>query len=239
MNCAIPNNVLFQINGSCRKNNVWVEWKRMEVKMNNKSLRFKSLKSLMLVLLALGFGFGIVIFSTLQVSNKLVLAQTGIDEEASESAKPEEIKPVMATQVDYYLPYPGILPDHPLYWLKMFRDKIMIGMTKDLTRVEKLLLYADKRVGAAEVLIKGGKIELGVTTATKAEKYLEEAVLDYEKLTKAGKGIPELQDKLSKATLKHEEMLKGLLERLPDQLKPTLDEAIKKAVSGQEKIKQI
>jgi len=26
---------------------------------------------------------------------------------------------VVAQGVDYYLPYPGILPDHPLYWLKI------------------------------------------------------------------------------------------------------------------------
>lgn len=111
------------------------------------------------------------------------------------------------TKIDYYLPYPGLLPDHPLYWLKMVRDRVQLWLTTDdLKRGEKLLLYADKRLGAGWALAAGNKRELGITTLTKAEKYLERAVNLGQKL---GEGEEEVKfkAKLAKAILKHEEVL--------------------------------
>lgn len=132
-------------------------------------------------------------------------------------------------QVDYYLPYPGILPDHPLYWLKMFRDRIMLVLTKSpVDKYGRLLLYADKRVGAAKVLIEGGKAELGVTTATKAEKYLEQAINEFKAIDDPGKATPEERERLIKAGMKHEEVLNAVLDKVPDQSKPALQDAIKK-----------
>lgn len=116
---------------------------------------------------------------------------------------------VIAQGVDYYLPYPGILPDHPLYWLKMVRDRVgLVLTTGETAKAEKLLLYADKRLGAAWALIEGNKVTLGASTLTKAEKYLEEA-------WNKGKNLP-LQPKLSKAVKKHLEVLTGLKEKSGD-----------------------
>ena len=116
---------------------------------------------------------------------------------------------VLAQSVDYYLPYPGILPDHPLYWLKMVRDRVgLVLTTGETAKAEKLLLYADKRLGAAWALIEGNKVPLGVSTLTKAEKYLEEA-------WNKGKDSP-LQPKLNKAVKKHLEVLTGLKEKSGD-----------------------
>ncbi len=107
---------------------------------------------------------------------------------------------VAAQSVDYYLPYPGILPDHPLYWLKMVRDRVGLMLTTGNTaKAEKLLLYADKRLGAAWALIEGNKVPLGVSTLTKAEKYLEQTVQLRDSFTD--------KDKLDKAIKKHLEVL--------------------------------
>ena len=35
------------------------------------------------------------------------------------------------TPVDYNLPYPGILPDHPLYPLQKIRDWLLVTFTRD------------------------------------------------------------------------------------------------------------
>ena len=113
-------------------------------------------------------------------------------------------------EVDYYLSYPGILPDHPLYWLKMIRDRVqLLLITNPLAKAEKLLLYADKRLGASWALIEGNKVDLGVTTLTKAEKYLERAILAGKQL---GDGEKEKQfkEKLNKAEMKHREVLLDL-----------------------------
>jgi hypothetical protein len=78
--------------------------------------------------------------------------------------------------MEYYLPYPGILPDSPLYKIKALRDKIDLWFTfNPVEKATKELQYADKRINAAIFLMQGGKASLGVSTATKAEKYLESA----------------------------------------------------------------
>jgi hypothetical protein len=129
--------------------------------------------------------------------------------------------------VNYYLPYPGILPDHPLYWLKMVRDRIMLWTTRDpLQQYQRLLHYSDKRIGAAKALIEGGQPELGVTTATKAEKYLEQAVSQYKKLDAAGKINPETKERLERATEKHQELVEGFLLQVPDQAKAGLNRVL-------------
>ncbi len=112
----------------------------------------------------------------------------------------------MAQGVDYYLPYPGLLPDHPLYWLKMVRDRaqLIITTNKD-AKAERLLLYADKRLGAAWALIEGNKTALGVSTLTKAEKYLDQAWNE-------GKGTP-VEERLSKAIKKHLEVARSLKDK--------------------------
>lgn len=117
------------------------------------------------------------------------------------------------TKVDYYLPYPGILPDHPLYWLKMVRDRVQLWLATDsLQRAEKLLLYADKRLGAGWALVEGNKPDLGITTITKAEKYLEQAVNLAQKLGEGEKEV-KFKTKLAKAVKKHEEVLSLIKEK--------------------------
>jgi len=140
----------------------------------------------------------------------LLLVTSGVKaQESTESGQP----------VDYYLSYPGVLPDHPLYWLKMIRDRVrLILTTATLPKAEKLLLYADKRLGAGWALVEGNKIGLGVTTLTKAEKYLEKAVnLSLE----LGEGEKEtiFKERLNKAIRKHNQVLDLLKDKLGMDLK--------------------
>lgn len=119
----------------------------------------------------------------------------------------------VAEKVNYYLPYPGILPDHPLYWLKMGRDRIQLWLTTDsLAKAEKLLAYADKRLGAGWALIDGNKPGLGVTTLTKAEKYLDQAIIESQKLEDNGEAAG-FREKLNLAIKKHREVLEMLAEK--------------------------
>lgn len=113
----------------------------------------------------------------------------------------------VTVKVEYYLPYPGVLPDSPLYKLKALRDKVLLVVTFDEARkVEKELLYADKRIGAALALVDGGKVSLGVSTATKAEKYLESAINRAVRLS-SQRDTKSLLSTLTKAVAKHREVL--------------------------------
>ncbi len=76
----------------------------------------------------------------------------------------------------YLLPYPGVLPNHPFYWTKMVRDRVQLITTSDPTqKMRLLLLFADKRLAAGQLLIATGDEALGISTLTKAEKYLLQA----------------------------------------------------------------
>lgn len=159
------------------------------------------MKRFILSVLALFFGLFLVGVS--------VVAAVEQKEEATESGE--------MMVMDYYLPYPGILPDHPMYWLKMIRDRVLLWLTRDpVKKSERLLLYADKRIGAAQALAEGNQLELAVSTATKAEKYLAQVI------DKVADQEGELKGKVKQAGLKHMEILKTLEERLEEESKGVL-----------------
>jgi hypothetical protein len=198
------------------------------------------IKNYFLIGLALFFAVGILAVSIARVSattqsQNYKITQVG-------GASTEKIAtPAAQKGVDYLLAYPGpISPDHPLYSLKMIRDRVWLWLTTDsLKRAELLLLFADKRLGAAKALIEGNKIELGITTVTKAEKYLERAITQERIAAQKGKDTKAFLEKLSQATLKHQEVLTKLKEKVPESLKSSLGDALDYAQRGYNQVKEI
>jgi len=73
---------------------------------------------------------------------------------------------------EYLLPYPGILPDHALYPLKLFRDRLLGIFIRDPQRkIEFNLLMADKRLNMGVFLAEKGKYELAAETVSHGQKY--------------------------------------------------------------------
>jgi hypothetical protein len=131
-------------------------------------------------------------------------------------------------KVDYFLVYPGILPDSPLYKVKMVRDQVWVWLTTGaIERANLFLLYADKRLGAGKALIEGNKAGLGISTILKGEKYLEKAIAETQKAKKEGKDINVLGGKLRTALLKHEEVLLTLKERASGEGQAAFDDLLK------------
>ncbi len=154
------------------------------------------------------FGVAILVLSLLAVSNPTAVFPKEVAATPSASVSP-------TPAVEYYLPYPGILPDNPLYKLKMVRDRIVLWLTFDPLKKSQLeLLYADKRVNAAWELEQGGKSSLGVSTATKAEKYLEQSANGVIDLQKQGLDVKSQLLTLQSAATKHTELLQTMQERL-------------------------
>ena len=130
--------------------------------------------------------------------------------------------------VNYALTWPGILPDHFLYPLKMVRDRLWLGLTSDpQDKAELLLKMADKRVWASQMLLDKGKEDKALTTATKAEKYLERAVSQAKVAQEKGKDVGYLWDRLVLASQKHEEVLGKMKESLSDSGKGVMEEILK------------
>lgn len=95
----------------------------------------------------------------------------GIDTVASEGALTQ------FARVDYELPYPGMLPDHPLYILKVIRDGIVKILINDsMKRARFSLLSAEKRMYAGKMLVEKNKDALAVETIGKGNNYLNEAL---------------------------------------------------------------
>ncbi len=148
-----------------------------------------------------------------------------------------ESMPTISEEVNYYLPYPGMLSDHPLYFVKMFRDRFREWVIIDQARkAEYWAFLADKRVAAGKVLIEGGKPVLGVSAYQKASKYLQRSTNKVEELKKNGKEMGDLANKLEQATLKYDEVLErseqkneGIKGQI-DEVKKEIDESRKKVL---------
>jgi len=159
---------------------------------------------------AMLFGLAVLLMSIFSVANPQSVYPA--EEVLAKVAGPVSVR------VEYYLPYPGILPDSSLYRLKALRDKVRLVLTfGQEAKAEKELLFADKRIGAAAALIEGGKVSLGVSTATKAEKYLESAVKRIIALQRGGHDVKSMLGILTKATAKHIEVLETMMERTGDE----------------------
>ena len=110
---------------------------------------------------------------------------------------------------EYVLPYPGILPDHPLYVLKRFRDYILDRLIVDPVRkAEFHILQADKRLNMGIFLIERGNAALAEETISKGEKYMDRAVYELLDVKASGKMPPDyLVEKLDTSLTKHIETL--------------------------------
>jgi hypothetical protein len=151
-----------------------------------------------------------------------VLRTASVKYEVSDALPSQEIYfPEDEINVDYYLAYPGrVLPDSPFWSLKALRDRFWLYITTNPTKkVELKLLFADKRLGSSRILFERGKTELGVSTLTKAEKYLEDASLDEEILRKEGVDTRDLLIRITNASLKHYQVLQKIAKAASDQTK--------------------
>lgn len=138
-------------------------------------------------------------------------------------------------KVEYVLPYPGILPDHPLFALKELRDKVLDFLIVDpLRKAEFYILQADKRLGMGVMLINKGNAQLGVQNISQGEAYFTKVATTLVGVKASGKEIPAyLLDRMTKSMDKHEEVLTEILTRATgiqsslDVLKKTMEDVAK------------
>lgn len=179
---------------------------------------------------ALVFAIGILTTSVVRTTAKTVTKPAA---RATPTLVVQVPKPV-----DYFLAYPGVLPDHLLYPLKMMRDRVWLWLTVDpLKKGQALLLFADKRLGAGKALIEGGKIDLGITTLTKGEKYLEQAISQAVLAKSKGQNADSFLKALGQATLKHEEVLLGIREKIDESGKLVIDNLLDYPRRGQTQLR--
>ena len=135
------------------------------------------------------------------------------------------------------LPYPGLLPDHPLYFIKMIRDRFISFSIQDpVKKAEFDILQADKRLGAGVYLFLEGesKYLLAESTISKGENYYDEAISKAEFAKKQGLDVRILRGEILSSLSEQKYVLKKLEDMSSGQFKQNLEEGSKR-VSDYEK----
>lgn len=161
-----------------------------------------------------------IVVLLLIIVSLLSLVQTSFAQDiASESAKNE-----------YQLPYPGLLPDNPLYTIKALRDRLIEFLISDpIKKAEFDLLSADKRMSMGIALFDKKRYELAESTISKGENYFEEGIKNLETARKEGRQIdPSLIVAYDSSTKKHREILEGLVERASGDTKKKLTKTLQR-----------
>lgn len=123
----------------------------------------------------------------------------------------------------YQFPWPGILPDHPLYKLKVLRNKIIAKIIySPAKRVEFDLLMADKTLYASKLLLDKGQGELAKETALKGENYFSILVEDYARAKQKSEKIPwQLRAHIDRAYEAHQQLISYLRQKSAEADKKT------------------
>lgn len=155
------------------------------------------------LILSLGFFLGLILISNLIT----------IHAQEATPTPTQDKKVTTQTFIKYDLAYPGILPDHPLYKLKVLRDKISAGLISDpQKKINFYLLQADKGILAMAMLVDKKKIELANATALRAEHNF--TLLTYTLGALEKKPDEAFFEKLKTASLKHQEVLNSIVKRV-------------------------
>lgn len=146
-----------------------------------------------------------------------------------------DVSVISTPHVEYTLAFPGILPDHPLYKLKLFRDKMKESMVKNpKQKVYFYLLQADKGILGTAMLIDKKEYDLAGVSLLRAEHNMTritEVLLTFD-----FKQSPELLPKLQLASLKHQEIISALISRIPANTQKTFETVLEFSKRNQQTI---
>lgn len=165
-------------------------------------------------------------------------AQTrGARRESSQSAVQSP-----TSRIEYQLPYPGLLPDSPLYFLKTFRDRIIGFLISDpLRKAEFDLLTADKRLNGGVYLFRKDKSkeDLAFSTISKGENYFGQAISKIREAKKQGIDATFVLKKLSLSLKKHKEVLKELETKVSQKRKEEIKMLEKRGDNFENEVNQL
>lgn len=172
----------------------------------------------------------------LSISFFFFLAGSTFAQEISPSSIPTPTP--TPTYIKYDLAFPGMLPDSPLYKLKVLRDKLTLALTRDpMKKAQYHLLLADKRIHMAAILADKGKMELAKETALKGEnEYTLLVFLFKDEVKKPDKSLFE---RLEKAALKHQEVLRSIINKVDKKDEKTFVTVLEFSERNLEELRQI
>ncbi|MCX6703896.1 MAG: DUF5667 domain-containing protein [Candidatus Woesebacteria bacterium] len=171
-------------------------------------------KKILLVSSVFAFAFAILSISILQ--------STSISYSFTAQTSGSAVLGIATPEIDYQMPYEGkVLPDSPLWVLKAARDRIWFLITSSPSRKAELaLLFSDKRLISAKILLENKKPDIAISTLAKGEKYLEVAVTQEKIARSQGFDTSAFLTRLAVASLKHRQIIGSLMPLVPEDGKP-------------------
>ncbi len=137
---------------------------------------------------------------------------------------------------DTELPSPGLTPDSPFYFLETIVEKISTFFTfGDLKKAERYAALAAERLAEARAVAEKGKSELVEKTLARYEMQLQNSMARAEKAESKGENTEEVMTRVGQATQKHLEVLAEIYEKVPEQAKPAIENAMEASLKGHEK----
>jgi len=133
------------------------------------------------------------------------------------------------------LPQPGLTPDSPFYFLKLWKESIQAFFTFGAENKAKQFLYlAEVRLAEYQKMTEKGRNETAEKTLGKYENQLNNALAKIEELKNKGKDIENISEKIKTAAAKHIEILEKNLIKAPEAAK----EGLKNAIENSQKVLQ-
>jgi hypothetical protein len=120
--------------------------------------------------------------------------------------------PANQPTIDYTLPYPGMLTNHPLYFLKQVRDQLMLTFINDpVAKTQFYLLQSDKFLSMAMTYANTKNASLEIkNTVLQADANMNLAVDTAQKYKSNGGSIPAfIWDRLVNSIDKHIQVISG------------------------------
>lgn len=128
--------------------------------------------------------------------------------------------------VEYTLPYPGMLPDNPLYNLKAMRDRVIeFLISTPIKKSEFYLLSSDKRVNTGYYLILKNKDDMGVLYISKSNNYMSMAITEGYNAKENGRDI--LQ-KIKTSIKKHKQLITDVESKVDKKNRSKLEYEVKR-----------
>lgn len=166
----------------------------------------------------------------------------GLTVAVTEEQQTGTMLPKEQSQVDYFLPYPGLLPDSPLYFLKILRDRAVGFLISDpLKKADFAILQGDKRLQGGIFLLQKDKTKekLAITSMLKGENYMVDAIGFIQDAKILRKDTNTIIQKMQLSTKKHVEVIITLQKQLSAKEKNLLNPVLKKAIENEKKASAI
>ncbi len=148
---------------------------------------------------------------------------------------------VLAQETD--LPSPGLLPDSPFYFLETITEWIGTFFTfGDLKKAERYATLAAERLAEVQAVVEKGKPEFAEKTLKRYEDQLEKSIARAVRAESKGENTEKVMEviiKVGQATSKHLEVLAEVYEKVPEQAKSAIENAMKVSLKGHEKAVEV